>query len=167
MNEQWKQCLPGYEVSDHGRVRRSDTGRRTWAGRILKSQVQVIGYESVRPTVDGKNKHFYIHDLVASAFIGKKPEGASVNHKNGVKRDNRPENLEYVSHAENMRHAAESGLIVRGEDHPAHKMTEAGVRQLRDDRKAGLSYSRIAKKHGLSIATAYQIAQRKYWSHVA
>jgi hypothetical protein len=167
MNEQWKQCLPGYEVSDHGRVRRSEPGRKTWAGRILKSQIQVIGYESVRPTVDGKNKHFYIHDLVAAAFIGEKPKGASVNHKNGVKRDNRPDNLEYVSHAENMRHAAFACLMTRGEEHPAHKMTEDGVRTLRADRDNGLSYSKLAKKHGISIATAYQIAQRKYWSHIA
>jgi hypothetical protein len=166
MNEQWKSCIPGYEVSDRGNVRRSEPGRKTWAGRILKPVVHNIGYEAVRPTVSGKNKHFYIHDLVAAAFIGPKPNGASVNHKNGDKRDNRPSNLEYVSHAENMRHAAETGLMTRGEDHPGSKMTEESVRQLRIDREKGDSFSQIARKHGLSIATAYQIVKRKYWSHV-
>lgn len=167
MNEQWKQCLPGYEVSDQGRVRRSDPGRKTWAGRILKSQVQVIGYESVRPTVDGKNKHFYVHDLVAAAFIGPKPDGASVNHKNGVKRDNFPANLEYVSHAENMKHAAEAGLMAHGEGHGASRLTEEDVAGIRRDRLDGLSYSQIARKRAIAISHAWQIVQGNSWRHSA
>jgi hypothetical protein len=167
MNEIWKPCVTNYEVSDAGRVRRSAAGRKTWAGRLLKPSLMAIGYEAVRPTVNGKNVHFYVHDLVAMAFIGLKPTGASVNHINGIKTDNRPSNLEYVTHAENMRHAADNELMVRGEDHPGHKMTEDGVRQLRADRASGLSYSKLAAKHGIAICTAYQIVQKKYWRHVA
>jgi hypothetical protein len=166
--EEWRKSLaPNYEVSSLGRVRRSTFGRRTYAGRVMRAQLMQIGYLSVRPTVEGKNVAFYVHDLVAAAFIGPKPKGASVNHIDGVKSNNVPSNLEYVTHAENMRHAAESELMVRGECHPGHKLTEESVRQLRADRAGGMSFSKLAAKHGISIATAFNVANRKYWSHVA
>jgi hypothetical protein len=165
--EVWRPSLaPNYEVSDLGRVRRSAPGRRTYAGRVMKPQLMRIGYLSVRPTVAGENVAFYVHDLVAAAFIGPKPPGASVNHIDGAKTNNAPANLEYVTHAENMRHAADAELMVRGEGHPQHKLTEDGVRQVRADRSSGMSFSKLAAKHGISIATAFNVANRKYWSHV-
>ncbi|MEY4713317.1 MAG: hypothetical protein RIS88_2767 [Pseudomonadota bacterium] len=166
-HEEWRQSLaPNYEVSSLGRVRRAVAGRKTYAGRVMKQQLLSIGYLSVKPTINGKNVSFYVHDLVAAAFIGQKPEGGRVNHIDGVKTNNAPHNLEYVSHAENMRHAAESDLLVRGEDHHAHKLTEDRVRELRADRSGGMSFSKLAKKHGVSIATAFHIAKGHYWSHV-
>lgn len=165
--EEWRPCLPNYEVSDHGRVRRSAPGRKTFVGRVMALATLKIGYLSVAPTIDGKNKTFYVHDLVAGAFLGPRPPGSSVNHIDGDKKNNLPANLEYVSHAGNMRHAAEIGLMVRGEAHGGSKLTEQSVRELRADRAAGLSYSKLAAKHGVAVATAYQIVQRKYWSHVA
>lgn len=167
MNETWKECVQGYEVSDCGRVRRSTPGRRTFAGRLMKLQLLAIGYYAVRPTVCGRNKGFYVHDLVAAAFIGPKPKGASVNHIDGDKTNNSASNLEYVTHAGNMAHAAAAGLMVKGEKHPASKLTEDSVRQLRLDRDNGMSFSRLAKKHGISTSTAFQIVTRKYWSHIA
>lgn len=167
MNEQWRQFIDGYEVSDDGRVRRSIPGRKTFAGRELKAQQMKIGYLAVRPTVAGKNVHFYVHDIVASAFLGPKPEGYSVNHKDGVKTNNSVHNLEYVTHAENMRHAANAGLMVCGEDHPQARMTEESVVALRNDRIDGISFSSLARKYGISIATAFNISTRKLWKHVA
>lgn len=46
-----------------------------------------------------------VHRLVAMAFIGEIPQGMEINHKNGIKTDNRVENLEIVTHVENMHHA--------------------------------------------------------------
>jgi hypothetical protein len=166
--EEWRPSMvPNYEVSSLGRVRRSAPGRKTYAGRVMAPVVLKIGYVAVSPTVDGRNRTFYIHELVADAFIGPRPSGASVNHIDGVKTNNVPANLEYVTHAENMRHAANAELMVRGEDHPQHKLTEDGVRQLRVDRAGGMSFSKLAAKHGISIATAFNVVNRKYWSHVA
>lgn len=165
--EEWHQSMvPNYEVSSLGRVRRSAPGRKTYAGRVMSPVALKIGYLAVAPVVGGKNKTFYVHDLVADAFIGAKPDGASVNHIDGVKTNNVPSNLEYVTHAQNMRHAADNALMVRGERHPGHKLTEDRVKQLRADRAAGLSFSKLAAKHGISIATAFNVATRKYWSHI-
>lgn len=165
--EEWRSSLAqNYEVSSLGRVRRAAPGRRTYSGRVMKPQLMSVGYLSVRPTVNGENVSFYVHDLVAAAFLGQKPDGASVNHIDGVKTNNVPANLEYVTHAQNMRHAADSALMVRGESHPQHKLTESRVRQLRLDRAGGMSFSKLAAKHGVSIATAFNAANGKNWSHV-
>ena len=167
MTERWREFMPNYEVSDRGNVRRSAPGRCTHAGRVMKQQRMAIGYLMVRPTVDGINVSVYVHDAVAAAFLGPKPDGMSVNHKDGNKTNNVPGNLEYVTHAENMRHAAETGLMVRGESHPQAKLTEDGVRSLRMDRASGLSFSRLAKKYGISIATAFNAANGNTWKHTA
>lgn len=166
MAETWRACVPNYEVSSAGHVRRSSPGRKTYAGRILRPQLLANGYLSVRPTVEGKNAQFYVHDIVAEAFLGPKPPGLHVNHKDGVKTNNAPENLEYVSRNENMAHAANSGLMVRGESHPASKLTEQSVAALRIDRDAGMSFSKLASKYGISIATAFNVAHGNYWRHV-
>lgn len=167
MTEEWRDCLPGYQASSMGRVRRSEPGRRTFAGRILKAQRMPIGYLSVRPVVDGKNKVFCVHALVAHAFHGARPDRYSVNHKDGDKTNNTPGNLEYVTHAGNMRHAAEAGMMVHGINHPAAKLTDDAVRALRADRGAGLSFSRLARKYGISIATAFNAANGTNWKHIA
>lgn len=167
MSEEWREFMPGYEVSSLGGVRRSETGRRTFAGRVLKPFLMAVGYMAVRPVINGRNVHVYIHDAVAAAFIGPKPEGFAVNHIDGVKTNNTPQNLEYVSHAQNMRHASDNGLLARGERHPSSKLTEASVRALRADRVGGMPFSKLAAKHGVSVAVAFSVANRKSWRHVA
>lgn len=166
MTEEWREFMSNYEVSNAGRIRRSTDGRKTYAGRLMKPQKMRVGYLCVRPTVNGKNILVYVHDAVALAFIGAKPAGASVNHIDGDKTNNVPSNLEYVSHAENMRHAAASGLMARGTGHPGAKLNDDAVRALRADRCAGLSFPRLARKYGISIATAFYAAKGTNWKHI-
>jgi hypothetical protein len=52
----------------------------------------------------------YIHVLVARAFLGPKPEGLTVNHKNGIRSDCHESNLEYMTRSENQKHAYRIGL---------------------------------------------------------
>lgn len=166
--EEWRASfVPNYEVSNLGRVRRSAPGRKTYVGRVLNQVTLKIGYYAVAPVINGKNKTTYVHELVADAFIGKRPEGASVNHKDGVKTNNVFTNLEYTTHAGNMRHAAQTGLLKRGEDHGGSKLTEIEVVNLRADRTLGISFSKLAAKYGVSIATAFNVVNKKLWSHVA
>lgn len=121
-NEKWAQSsLLGefYEVSILGRVRSLThvsewfnghcVCQKTIKGIILRGTISKDGYINV--TVS--RKRYFIHRLVASAFI-EGDKTMEVNHKNGIKFDNRIENLEYLSHIDNMRHAVNSGLIKNG-----------------------------------------------------
>ena len=165
-SEVWVACLPNYEASDLGRVRRSTPGRKTYPGKVMAAKLIKVGYYVVAPTIDGKNKTFYVHDLVAGAFIGPKPEGLQVNHIDGDKRNNTPSNLEYVTRNENMEHASKTGLMASGTNHPQSKLTPHSVESLRADKQAGASYSKLAAKYGVSIATAFNADKGNNWSHV-
>jgi hypothetical protein len=110
-----------YEASSLGRIRSKDrTIRRRcrWgqmidqrkAGRVLKPWADAGGYLVVYICFAGKRVATNVHRLVAIAFHGP-AEGRDVNHANGDKTDNRPDNLEWCSHAENMAHARSTGLL--------------------------------------------------------
>jgi hypothetical protein len=148
-----------YAISDDGRVQRLTHGRRTFAGRMLKLTPKTCGYLKVSPVILGKNVHFYVHDLVAEAFIGPKPEGAEVNHKDGNKHNNWHENLEYVTHLGNMQHAAATGLMVSGERHPGVKLSDADVRNIRARRLRGDGVTSMAREYGVSPALVCNITK--------
>lgn len=109
-----------YEASSLGRIRSKDRvvcRRCRWGqmveehkrGRVLKPWNDANGYEVVYVCYDGKRIARNVHRLVAAAFHG---EGGAldVNHIDGNKVNNRPENLEWVTRSENMFHAQRAGL---------------------------------------------------------
>lgn len=100
MIEEWRACIkaPKYEVSCRGRVRRE--------GRDLKVWINDRGYGCVDV---GKNKKLRVHRMVYEAFHGPIPTDHVIDHINFQKADNRLENLEAVTQAENMRRAAIGG----------------------------------------------------------
>lgn len=69
------------------------------------------GYHQVGMSKAGVGRQWYVHRLVAMAFLGvPQIPKMVVNHKNGIKTDNRPKNLEWVSQSDNIRHAIRKGL---------------------------------------------------------
>ena len=108
--ECWKPAkgLEGfYEVSDLGRLRRVAPGKNAKIGAIRRLTVSPNGYASTTVFLgDRAPRTAHLHRLVALTFLGDPPPGKpQVNHKNGIKTDNRASNLEWVSQSENMRHA--------------------------------------------------------------
>ena len=81
-------------------------------------------YQQVHIYQQGVRYIDYVHRLVAEAFIPNPDNKAEVNHINGDKKDNRIANLQWVTRAENMKHAYDAGLvkvpIMFGEDNPAY-----------------------------------------------
>lgn len=112
--EVWKP-IPGYEglyeVSDIGRV----LSKRT--NRPLKPNVMNHGYACVHLYSGGKQTRAVktVHQLVAQAFIPNPQGHREVNHKNFLRRDNRVDNLEWMSRKENVQHALAAGRRVRPE----------------------------------------------------
>ena len=106
--ERWHHCevpYTRYMVSNLGRVKNAHTGL------IMKPILHPDDYLQVQLWYKGEGKIKYVHRLVATAFVPGWREGLEVNHKNGVKNDNRAENLEWVTQSENMRHRCNALLI--------------------------------------------------------
>ncbi len=117
MEEIWKNArTPGYSVSSLGRVRSEarvvNRGRYSvsWPEKILKPRPHSGGYLRVQL---GGSKDYYIHRLVAEAFLDNPNNLPEVNHIDGVKSNNNVDNLEWVTPSENSRHAYDVGLSRR------------------------------------------------------
>ena len=106
-----------YQVSNEGRVRslervveHSYSGIRTIKERILKPGKNRDGYLHVNLCKDGSLKMHRIHRLVAEAFTPNPENKKTINHVNGIKADNRLENIEWCTNSENQLHAYRTGL---------------------------------------------------------
>ena len=95
-----------YQISNLGRIK---SYFKNEEGKILKSCIHTQGYEMVNLYGDIKKMGF-IHRLVAKAFIPNPQNKKEVNHINGIKNDNRLENLEWATRSENELHAHKTGL---------------------------------------------------------
>lgn len=129
MKELWKP-INGYEdryhISNLGRVKsikRISEQDHLLPERILKPG-NLRGYHRVLLLKNGHRKNVQVHRLVAKAFIPNPENKPQVNHINGVKNDNRVDNLEWVTASENKQHAFDTGLEkpqwsgVYGKDNP-------------------------------------------------
>ena len=95
-----------YAVSDLGQIKNVKTGR------ILSQHLRPNdGYLQVTLWQNGKGKSFPVHRLVALNFLKNDNDSNIVNHINGIKVDNRLENLEWCSHSENNYHAVHLKLV--------------------------------------------------------
>lgn len=104
--EKWAQIGDtNYSVSSDGQVRNDITGR------LLSLRTNNRGYYSVHLYKDGKDYTIPVHRLVAKAFIPNPEDLPQVNHVDGNKKNNRIDNLEWITNLENMRHAFRNGLI--------------------------------------------------------
>ncbi len=106
-----------YSVSNLGRVRRDGADSGAHVARILRTPIGGRGYPLVSLSLHSRRRTVNVHILVTDAFLGPRPAGWQVNHRNGIKTDGRLSNLEYVSPAGNAIHASLTGLLQSGVDH--------------------------------------------------
>ena len=136
--------FPAYEVSSLGAVRHTATGK------IRKQPIHWKGYPVVGLMRDRVRSSHSVHRLVARAFVANNDCKPCVNHKNGIKTDNRAENLEWVTVNENNAHAAQHGLMAHGETHMKARHSDAVISAIRTLHTEGYTVKALANFFGLS-----------------
>jgi len=173
--EEWRWVVGSdtHQVSNLGRIQsRAQLGgfsgySRTW--RLLKPQLRQH-YLGVTVLVGGKQKQAYVHQLVAEAFIGPRPDGLEINHIDGRKQNNSSGNLEYVTRSENGKHSLRIGLRamiepLRGEQHPRAKLTQLQadeIRQIYVAEKIGMA--RLAARYGVTKVVVSNILKGRSYA---
>lgn len=162
--------IPNYE----GKYLCCPTGR-VWTtgsnklpkGGYLKPWLIGAGYEMVMLYKDKIPKKFLVHRLIATIYIPNPNNLPEVNHKDGNRRNNRPENLEWVTSKQNKAHAWKSGLYNhRGTDHYLAKLDNEKVTRIRKMHEQGYNYPYIAKLIGVSKTTIGLVIRGVIWKHV-
>lgn len=124
-----------------------------------------FGYLQVRAMYAGKRHHACAHRLVWRHFKGSIPVGLTINHKNGIKDDNRLENLELATYHEQQIHALHVLKHGRtdqwGEKNAMAKLSKKQVREIIRRRAAGERLVPIARDMGVAMQTVSQIARRE------
>lgn len=169
-----------FQVSNLGRVKsleRYNTVKRKGCifksivkGGILISSKDKVGYQiiSLESASKGIKKTYKIHRLVADAFIENEQNNPFVNHINGIKTDNRVENLEWCTPKENSIHSHKNGLVntSKGENHYNSKLTEETVFQIKYGKFEGMSHPQIARLFGVKRLQVLKIRNGINWKHI-
>lgn len=166
-----------FEVTSCGRIRsvpRTSTVIRSgkswqWTRKpkILSPCVEKNGYLQIASQHNGIRKKYLVHRLVGFAHVSGYEPGLTINHVNGNKLDNRAENLEWVSLSANTEHQWATGLVnLRGDNHPAKKLSSRQVVYIRRLAKKGISCHSLAVIAGVSNSIISLIIQGKRWNSV-
>lgn len=128
--------------------------------RKLKPWIAKTGYPMLATHIGSERKKRTVHRMMMEAFHG--ASELSVNHKNGIRSDNRIENLEYCTQKENCRHAVDVLGKGLGETHSQAKLTEEDVAGIR---AACGTLREIALRFGISISHTSSVRRGVFWSH--
>ena len=153
-----------YFVNEQGDVFSTKSGsiKKLKPGSIGKGYLQIVIHNN------SKAKGMLVHRLVAQTFIPNPKNKPEVNHKNGIKWDNRVENLEWATPKENIDHAFSTGLTnMNGENNPSARLNEQKVLEIRELHKTKKYMQKeLAKTYGISEALMSCIINKKTWKHI-
>lgn len=129
----------------------------------LKPQQQ-CGYLVVDLGLNGVIKRHLVHRLIASAYLENNLNKPQVNHINGIKTDNRLENLEWATRSENQKHSINIGLrSAKGEKNSQSKLNEQSVIEIF---KSNEKVKYLSRKYNVSASTISEIKRSKTWTHL-
>lgn len=158
-----------YSMDQFGRVRSDARGAGRRAGRVLRpSRPKVNGtptYEHYHFSRHGMTKIVQVHFLVLLYHVGPRPQGLVTNHKNGIRNDNRIENLEYVTQKQNIAHAIHVlGHDRRGENGTRAILTWPKVRAIRNRYVRGaITCAALSAEYGTTTTNIGYIVNRDTW----
>jgi hypothetical protein len=164
--EIWKDVIGfenDYEISNLGNLRSKERlvkhyrgGLRKYKSSLKNQRLNQNGYKRCNLKKDGQRFDFVIHQLVAKSFIKNENDKCFVNHINGIKTDNRVENLEWVTLSENTIHAVKNRLIKT-------KLTDKEVLEIS---KNNLSTRKLAKIYNVSASIIWRIKNKTSYKHL-
>lgn len=160
-----------YEISNTGLLK-TYNWKNSKRIAIMKPALRGGYLRTVLVSDAGIYKSMCIHNLVANAFCVKKKSEIEleVNHKDGIKINNHADNLEWVTHLENARHAIKLGLvpILRGSQIGNSILKEHEVLLIRKNYIPNTRGYRIqmAAKYNVSIAAIKDLLSRRSWGHI-
>lgn len=157
--------IPGYEnylISENGQV----YSLKSKKIRKIQLHNRYSPYKYIR-IYDNQHKlrTKKIHTLVAITYIGPRPLGCVINHKDGNKLNNHIDNLEYISNELNLRLARQYKpwfKCQKGSNNYSAKLTEDEVRAIRS---SNLPRRQLGLLFGVSLSTISNIVNNKQWRH--
>lgn len=165
MKEIWKRSteVDRFEVSNLGNIRRFRDKGVTYVNKKHKKKYYCILYK-----VGGKAKSAKIHRLVAKEFCSNPLCKPYVNHINGIKTDNRSDNLEWCTPKENSTHARDLGLLPssKGSLNGRALINEELVHYICRDYVKGLKPSEVITKYGVTRNQAIKIKCKTTWKEI-
>ena len=171
--EQWKDCVGWenfYQVSDLGNVRSKERPVKTClgiavkGGNVLKKIIATTGYEVVNFTSSNQGrKQELVHRLVLLSFVGLCSDGKQACHANGIRHDNKLENLRWGTVKENHFDQKIHGTKPIGQMSKNAKLTELQVIEIK---QSVLSSNFLAKKYKVGKTTILRIKKGVTWTHL-
>lgn len=171
--ELWKDVVgyeDKYEVSTFMRVRSKErickangSGKMTVKSRILSQHINGCGYWEVRFYDNNKRIGKRVHRIFTDAFYQNPDNKTFVNHKNLIKTDNIPCNLELTTPLENFMHAWVNGAIPKGE---AVKHSKLNASQVLEIYNSKCNFIEIQKKYGITHRMVVKIKNGISWKSI-
>ncbi len=166
---------PGYRAGSDGSIWSSKIRthpRLPWSNGSKWKRIKTDkcnGYLRVRPSVNGKKKAVFVHQLVLLTFVGPCPNGMETLHYDDCRSNNNLSNLRYGTRSDNISDKVRNGRISRcqGEKNGASKLTEENVRSIRAMLADGLTTEKIASMFSVSRKSISKIKNGLAWTHVA
>ncbi|MDB5240912.1 MAG: hypothetical protein JWP57_1537 [Spirosoma sp.] len=159
--ENWKWIAgheSSYEVSDQGRIMSHKQGKPI----LLALSPDKQGYLHMGLYKEGRQRFFYVHRLVAAAFIENPDNKKEVNHKSGNKADNSIQNLEWATRTENYNHALEIGIMPKALH---RKLPDESIKLIRAEYEKGQTTRRaLAIRFGVNKEVIRRIVIYKSFS---
>jgi len=147
-----------YEASSLGRIKR--------LSRILKQQSSKLGYLYITLCKNNIKTSKLVHRLIAQSFHGNCPRGMECAHLDGIRTNNKVENLKWVTPKENQAHRKLHGTDNIGDNASQAILTNHDIPVIRKRRSNGETYKSIAKDYGVHLSTIQYAVNGRNWGHI-